>query len=157
MEAFKRPVGEFPDMYDRLKGFRDFYPGEMAARRAAFDAVESTAASYGFREGGTPALERTEMYVDKSGEEIVEELDGVSHDDIEHHEEAAETSYYLTILLGLVALMGLFQSIRAGSIPVWMFWVILLVSLVTLGSLARTANDGGKIRHPETEMKAPES
>jgi hypothetical protein len=98
--------------------------------------------------------------VDYSGgaaEEIVEELDGVSHDDIEHHEEAAETSYYLTILLGLVALVGLFQSIRAGSIPVWMFWVILLVSLVTLGSLARTANDGGKIRHPETEMKAPES
>ena len=74
MEAFKRPVGEFPDMYDRLKGFRDFYPGEMAARRAAFDAVESTAASYGFREVGTPALERTQMYVDKSGEEIVEEL-----------------------------------------------------------------------------------
>jgi hypothetical protein len=98
--------------------------------------------------------------VDYSGgaaEEIVEELDGVSHDDIEHHEQAAETSYYLTILLGLVALMGLFQSIRAGSIPVWIFWVILLVSLVTLGSLARTANDGGKIRHPETEMKAPES
>jgi len=61
-------------MYDRLKGFRDFYPGEMAARREAFDTVEDTAAAYGFREVGTPALERTQMYVDKSGEEIVEEL-----------------------------------------------------------------------------------
>ncbi|AKH96678.1 histidine--tRNA ligase [Halanaeroarchaeum sulfurireducens] len=61
-------------MYDRLKGFRDFYPDEMSARRALIDSLEDTARRYGFREVGTPALERTEMYVDKSGEEIVEEL-----------------------------------------------------------------------------------
>ncbi|UPV75328.1 histidine--tRNA ligase [Halorussus limi] len=61
-------------MYDRIKGFRDFYPGEMGARREMFDTVEATARQYGFREVGTPALERTQMYVDKSGEEIVEEL-----------------------------------------------------------------------------------
>ncbi|AFK19633.1 histidine--tRNA ligase [Haloferax mediterranei ATCC 33500] len=61
-------------MYDRLKGFRDFYPGEMSARREVIDTVETAAAQYGFREIGTPYLERTQMYVDKSGEEIVEEL-----------------------------------------------------------------------------------
>jgi histidyl-tRNA synthetase len=61
-------------MYDHLKGFRDFYPGEMSARRETIDTVEATAERYGFREIGTPALERTQMYVDKSGEEIVEEL-----------------------------------------------------------------------------------
>ncbi|WP_254840012.1 histidine--tRNA ligase [Natronomonas marina] len=61
-------------MYDGLKGFRDFYPGEMSARREVIDTLEETARRYGFREIGTPALERTEMYVDKSGEEIVEEL-----------------------------------------------------------------------------------
>ncbi|HKJ59474.1 MAG TPA: histidine--tRNA ligase [Halobacteriales archaeon] len=61
-------------MYDRLKGFQDFYPAEMAARRAMFETLEGTARRYGFREVGTPALERTEMYADKSGEEIVEEL-----------------------------------------------------------------------------------
>ncbi|WP_142857796.1 histidine--tRNA ligase [Salinigranum halophilum] len=61
-------------MYDRLKGFRDFYPEEMTARREVLDAVEDTAARYGFREVGTPALERVQMYVDKSGEEIVDEL-----------------------------------------------------------------------------------
>ncbi|MFC7202919.1 histidine--tRNA ligase [Haloferax namakaokahaiae] len=61
-------------MYDRLKGFRDFYPGEMSARREVIDTVESAASRYGFREIGTPYLERTQMYVDKSGEEIVEEL-----------------------------------------------------------------------------------
>ena len=61
-------------MYDRLKGFRDFYPEEMAARRQVIDTVEDAAARYGFREIDTPALERTEMYADKSGEGIVEEL-----------------------------------------------------------------------------------
>ena len=61
-------------MYDRLKGFRDFYPGEQSARREVTDAVERAAARYGFREVATPALERTEMYVDKSGEAIVDEL-----------------------------------------------------------------------------------
>jgi histidyl-tRNA synthetase len=59
---------------DRLTGFRDFYPDEMSARRRVFDTVEDAAARYGFREIATPALERTQMYVDKSGEEIVEEL-----------------------------------------------------------------------------------
>ncbi len=57
-----------------VKGFRDFYPGEMSARREVVDTVETAAARYGFREIGTPHLERTQMYVDKSGEEIVEEL-----------------------------------------------------------------------------------
>ncbi|GGL50062.1 histidine--tRNA ligase [Halocalculus aciditolerans] len=61
-------------MYDRLKGFRDFYPGKMRARREAMDAVEASAAGYGFREIDTPALERMQMYVDKSGEEIADEL-----------------------------------------------------------------------------------
>ena len=61
-------------MYDRIKGFRDFYPGEMAARREVMDTVEGAARRYGFREVGTPALEPAEMYADKSGEEILEEL-----------------------------------------------------------------------------------
>ncbi|MEM4782605.1 MAG: histidine--tRNA ligase, partial [Halalkalicoccus sp.] len=61
-------------MYERIKGFRDFYPEEMRARRAMTDQLEAVARRYGFREIGTPALERTRMYAEKSGEEIVEEL-----------------------------------------------------------------------------------
>jgi len=61
-------------MYDRIKGFSDVYPPEMAAHREVIDTVEGVAAGYGFREISTPALEETKLYVDKSGEEIVEEL-----------------------------------------------------------------------------------
>ena len=61
-------------MYDGIKGFRDIYPDEMAARRTAIDALEDTAQRYGFREIATPALERAELWTDKSGDDIVEEL-----------------------------------------------------------------------------------
>jgi histidyl-tRNA synthetase len=60
--------------HEGLKGFRDFYPPEMAARRAVVDSVESTARRYGFREIATPAIERQRLYTEKSGDEIVEEL-----------------------------------------------------------------------------------
>jgi histidyl-tRNA synthetase len=60
--------------YERIKGFRDFYPDEMSPRRQVIDTIETAARQYGFREIGTPALERTQLYIDKSGEEIVEDL-----------------------------------------------------------------------------------
>jgi len=61
-------------MYERVKGFRDFYPEEMAARREGIKTVEAAARRYGFREIATPAVEPAEMYADKSGDEILEEL-----------------------------------------------------------------------------------
>jgi histidyl-tRNA synthetase len=61
-------------MHDRVKGFREFYPAEMAARRELIDTVESVTRRYGFREIGTPALEPAQLYAEKSGEEILEEL-----------------------------------------------------------------------------------
>ncbi len=59
--------------FESLKGFRDFYPGEMAARRRVWDTVHSVARSYGFQEVNAPSLESLELYEVKSGEEIVEE------------------------------------------------------------------------------------
>ena len=61
-------------MYESIKGFRDFYPPEMAARRSVVDTVESVVRGYGFREIATPAVESARLYADKSGEEILEEL-----------------------------------------------------------------------------------
>ena len=60
--------------YERVKGFRDFYPEKMAARRAVIDSVEDAARRYGFREVGTPRVESARLYTDKSGEDILEEL-----------------------------------------------------------------------------------
>lgn len=59
--------------FESLKGFRDFYPDEQAARRQVFDAVHEAGRAYGFDEVAAPSLEPLELYEVKSGEEIVEE------------------------------------------------------------------------------------
>ena len=59
--------------FESLKGFRDFYPDEQAARRQVFDSVRETARAYGFDEVAAPSLETLGLYEVKSGEEIVEE------------------------------------------------------------------------------------
>ncbi|WP_258560441.1 histidine--tRNA ligase [Halorhabdus salina] len=56
-----------------LKGMYDRLPGEFSAWRALIDVVEQTAREFGFREINTPAVERTELYRVKSGEELLEQ------------------------------------------------------------------------------------
>jgi histidyl-tRNA synthetase len=57
-----------------LPGFRDFYPDEAALRTHIFDVWRDVAARYGFQEYDGPPLEPLELYVKKSGEEIVGQL-----------------------------------------------------------------------------------
>jgi histidyl-tRNA synthetase len=57
-----------------LKGFRDFYPEEMARRSYLFDAWRRVARRFGFVEFDGPPLESLELYTRKSGAEIVEQL-----------------------------------------------------------------------------------
>jgi histidyl-tRNA synthetase len=59
--------------FQRLKGFRDFLPREQAARREVYDRIESVLRRYGFREIDLPALESLDLYLVKSGEELVEQ------------------------------------------------------------------------------------
>ncbi len=57
----------------KLKGFREFLPGEMIARRKIFDSMRKVAEKFGFREIGTPSLEPMELFMIKSGEELVQQ------------------------------------------------------------------------------------
>ncbi|MDX1674430.1 MAG: histidine--tRNA ligase [Longimicrobiales bacterium] len=60
--------------FQSLPGFRDFYPADFAARDHIVRAWRETARKYGFDEYDGPPLEPLELYVEKSGEEIVEQL-----------------------------------------------------------------------------------
>jgi histidyl-tRNA synthetase len=60
--------------FQSLPGFRDFYPAEFAARDHIVRAWRETARAYGFDEYDGPPLESLELYVEKSGEEIVDQL-----------------------------------------------------------------------------------
>jgi histidyl-tRNA synthetase len=60
--------------FARLPGFRDFPPEDLAVRSHIFDAWRRVSRRYGFQEYDGPPLEALELYVEKSGEEIVSQL-----------------------------------------------------------------------------------
>jgi histidyl-tRNA synthetase len=57
-----------------LPGFRDFYPAEFAVRAHIIGAWQEVSRRYGFEQYDGPPLESLELYVEKSGEEIVRQL-----------------------------------------------------------------------------------
>lgn len=57
-----------------LPGFRDFYPAEHAARQYIFETWRRVCRSYAFSEYDGPMLEPEELYVKKSGGELVGQL-----------------------------------------------------------------------------------
>jgi histidyl-tRNA synthetase len=57
-----------------LPGFRDFYPEELALRNHIFAVWRSVAVRYGFEEYDGPPLEALDLYTQKSGDEIVQQL-----------------------------------------------------------------------------------
>ena len=60
--------------FERLPGFRDFPPEELGAIKHIFDAWRTVSNRYGFTEYGGPPLELLDLYVEKSGPEIVNQL-----------------------------------------------------------------------------------
>jgi histidyl-tRNA synthetase len=61
-------------LHRTLPGFRDFYPPELAVRSHITGGWREVARRYGFEEYDGPPLEALELYVEKSGEEIVTQL-----------------------------------------------------------------------------------
>ncbi|MGI9626834.1 MAG: ATP phosphoribosyltransferase regulatory subunit, partial [Longimicrobiales bacterium] len=60
--------------FARLPGFRDFTPEDFAVRQHVFEAWRRVSRRYGFSEYDGPPLERLDLYVEKSGPEIVDQL-----------------------------------------------------------------------------------
>jgi histidyl-tRNA synthetase len=60
--------------FARLPGFRDFPPEDLALRSHIMDAWRRVSRRYGFLEYDGPPLESLDLYVEKSGEEIVDQL-----------------------------------------------------------------------------------
>ena len=81
--------------------------------------------------------------------DIIEPLPGVSKTLIDAHEDAALPTFVFLELTGAVAWLGLWQSRRFSRPTRGNVWTVLALSLVTFAAIARTANLGGEIRHPE--------
>ncbi|MFT5837370.1 MAG: histidyl-tRNA synthetase [Candidatus Azotimanducaceae bacterium] len=60
--------------FENLPGFRDFYPEACARRNHIFNRWRHVARAFNFLEYDAPVLEPLELYIEKSGEEIVGQL-----------------------------------------------------------------------------------
>jgi len=68
---------------------------------------------------------------------------------IDTHETAAFEALWFMELTGALAWLGLWQYRRLSRVPQGTLVSVLLAGLLTFGLMARAANFGGEIRHPE--------
>ena len=61
-------------MFDTLPGFRDFPPEACARRNHLFRVFRNVARAFDFREFDAPILEPLDLYIEKSGPEIISQL-----------------------------------------------------------------------------------
>lgn len=95
-------------------------------------------------------------------EEIVEGMAGVSHDAIEVHESWGWYAFVASIVTGIASLGALLLARARRELVGWTVQLVLVLSLLTSGVMAYTANLGGKIHHPElradtTAVESPET
>jgi hypothetical protein len=85
----------------------------------------------------------------EGAEDLVETLPGVTKALIHEHEEAAELASLFAYGLAAVALASGWVSRFRSQYFKWAQVLVMLLSLVTIGLMARTAFEGGMIRHTE--------
>jgi formate hydrogenlyase subunit 3/multisubunit Na+/H+ antiporter MnhD subunit len=87
-------------------------------------------------------------------EQTVEDREGVSHELIERHQSLAKVALATTIVMGIVAALGLLGEWRRRPMPKGPQLALFLVGLAVAIVLAWTASLGGKIRRPEIRREA---
>ncbi|WDF80674.1 hypothetical protein PQ469_11725 [Mucilaginibacter sp. KACC 22773] len=85
----------------------------------------------------------------EGAEETVEHLQGISKNLIEEHAESALTSLAGLIVIGMMAVTGLFITIKSTSLTRPFALFAVGASLIGFGLIARTGYLGGQIRHTE--------
>ncbi len=90
----------------------------------------------------------------EAAEEIVEDMQGVVEATIKQHEEFALFALISLIILGVTSMLGLFLTLRKSPLTRTVAFVILFISLISFGLVARTGYLGGQIRHTEVSASA---
>ena len=85
----------------------------------------------------------------EAAEETVEKIQGVVESTIKSHEEFALFALISLIILGIASIFGLFLTLRKSKLITTTAFVILAISLISFGLVARTGYLGGQIRHTE--------
>lgn len=89
------------------------------------------------------------MQTGERAEDLVEDQVAVSEATIHEHEEAAEIATWGAVVTGLLALTALLVPSRMAGLKRGVTLGTLVLALGAFGLVARAANLGGQIRHPE--------
>jgi len=85
----------------------------------------------------------------ESAEELVEGLPGISEQLVEAHDESADIAFIFIEAVGVLALITLVLRRYHAKLGNVLTILTLLGLIVSGGLIAWTANQGGKINHPE--------
>lgn len=89
------------------------------------------------------------MITGERAEEVVENINGVTKNFIESHEETAETFAIFSYILGVISLLGLWASLKKKSYSSVISIITLIFAFVVLFFAQQTGITGGEIRHTE--------
>ena len=84
-----------------------------------------------------------------ASEETVENITGIAKNMIDQHEDFAVFALVSLIILGIFSIGGLFLTLKQSALTKNIAIVILLISIISFGLVARTGYLGGQIRHTE--------
>lgn len=90
----------------------------------------------------------------EAAEETVENIQGIVEATIKQHEEFALFALISLIILGLTSIIGLFITLKNLPMTRTIAFIILFISLISFGLVARTGYLGGQIRHTEIASTA---
>lgn len=90
----------------------------------------------------------------EGAEEAVEHLQGISKNLIEEHAESALVSLIALIVMGLIAVLGLFATLKSIPLARPIALLVLITTLIGFALVARTGYLGGQIRHTEIGTKS---
>jgi len=85
----------------------------------------------------------------EAAEEAVKKMQGVVEANIKTHEEFALFALISLITLGVASILGLILTLRKSQFTRTVAFIILCISLISFGLVARTGYLGGQIRHTE--------
>ena len=85
-------------------------------------------------------------------EELVRDRPDISVAAIRVHEDAALLAFIFMEITGFISWLALWQFRLISRTPGWSLPAILVLSAITFGFMARAANLGGAIHHPEIEV-----
>lgn len=96
------------------------------------------------------ALATLPVYVSgQAASETLKGQSGVSADAIMAHNDAALASFIMMEITGFFAWLVLWRMRRIGWPTTGLTYTVLVMSVMTVAAVARAANIGGDIRHPE--------